>query len=319
MFTDLTVQIAVPHKDTDDADADILQALTQDIDSSTVDPEQWPSAQSDHLNQQHLGLMNQCIRLLSTSNPEDQVLPHPWSSNHFRMVSQVHPSPVNMKDHMYITQVKKYSSRQSGHHFALNVTGRLHVGPKCVGRHLQPWQICLQYPSWKVVDRLELSYRTPKQLNEIINDKLPGCPPFQCHEIVMANETLQFYFRDILQSIRSLFGDPKFAHDMVYAPECHYANSEWSSHVYSEMHTGDWWWAVQTSLEGQRPGTSVVPIIISSDKMQLTLFHGKVTYPVYLTIGNIPKAIHRKPTHQAQMLIAYIPTSHLEDMGNQTA
>ncbi|KAF8270896.1 hypothetical protein EI94DRAFT_1770660 [Lactarius quietus] len=37
----------------------------------------------------------------------------------------------------------------------------------------------------------------------------------------------------------------------------------------------------------------VVPIIISSDKTQLTLFCGKVAYPVYLTIGNIPKFIHQ--------------------------
>ncbi|KAF8257246.1 hypothetical protein EI94DRAFT_1632425, partial [Lactarius quietus] len=167
-----------------------------------------------------------------------------------------------------------------------------------------------------VVDRLELSYHTPKQLNEIINDKLPGRPPFQCHKIVVASEHLQFYFRDILQSIRSLFGDPKFARDMVYALERHYANSERSSRVYSEMHTGDWWWAVQVR---RQPGTTMVPIIISSDKTQLTLFHGKMAYPVYLTIGNILKAIRRKPTRWAQMLMAYIPTSRLEDMGNQTA
>ena len=30
---------------------------------------------------------------------------------------------------------------------------------------------------------------------------------------------------------------------------------------------------------------------ISSNKTQLTLFHVKVAYPVYLTIGNIPKDI----------------------------
>jgi hypothetical protein len=63
----------------------------------------------------------------------------------------------------------------------------------------------------------------------------------------------------------------------------------------------------------------VVPVIISSDKTQLTLFRGKVAYPVYLTIGNIPKDIRRKPSRRAQMLIAYIPTSRLEDMGNKAA
>ncbi|KAF8260295.1 hypothetical protein EI94DRAFT_1773727 [Lactarius quietus] len=70
------------------------------------------------------------------------------------------------------------------------------------------------------------------------------------------------------------------------------------------MNTGNWWWAVQ-----RRPGATVIPIIISSNKTQLTLFCGKVVYPVYLTISNILKSI-------PQMLVAYIPTSRLEEMGN---
>lgn len=73
----------------------------------------------------------------------------------------------------------------------------------------------------------------------------------------------------------------------------------------------------QTSLELYRPGATVVPIIISSDKTQLTLFRGKTAYPVYLTIGNIPKDIRRKPSCRAQMLIAYIPTTKLEGIPNK--
>ena len=73
----------------------------------------------------------------------------------------------------------------------------------------------------------------------------------------------------------------------------------------------------QTSLESCRPGATVVPIIISSDKTQLTLFRGKTAYPVYLTIGNIPKDIRRKPSRRAQMLIAYIPTTKLEGIPNK--
>ncbi|KAH9009338.1 hypothetical protein EDB84DRAFT_1280521, partial [Lactarius hengduanensis] len=62
-----------------------------------------------------------------------------------------------------------------------------------------------------------------------------------------------------------------------------------------------------------------VPTVISSDKTQLTLFRSKATYPVYLTIGNIPKHIRRKPSHHAQMLIGYIPTTRLEGIGNKSA
>ena len=78
------------------------------------------------------------------------------------------------------------------------------------------------------------------------------------------------------------------------------------------------WILEQTTLESHQPGATVVPIIISSDKTQLTLFRGKSAYPVYLTIGNIPKDIRRKPSRRAQMLIAYIPTTKLEGIANKT-
>jgi len=73
------------------------------------------------------------------------------------------------------------------------------------------------------------------------------------------------------------------------------------------------------SLEKQRPGATLIPIILSSDKTQLTLFRAKSAYPVYLTIGNIPKDIRRKPSRHAQLLIGYIPTTRLEHMKNQAA
>lgn len=44
-----------------------------------------------------------------------------------------------------------------------------------------------------------------------------------------------------------------------------------------------------------------------------------MAYPIYLTIGNIPKDIRRKPTRQAQVLIGYIPTTKFEAMTNKAA
>jgi len=52
--------------------------------------------------------------------------------------------------------------------------------------------------------------------------------------------------------------------------------------------------------------------------MQLTLFRNKMAYLVYLTIGNIPKDIHQKPSRHAQILVGYIPTTKLDGMENKT-
>jgi hypothetical protein len=42
-----------------------------------------------------------------------------------------------------------------------------------------------------------------------------------------------------------------------------------------------------------------------------------MAYPVYLTIGNVPKDIRRKPSHHACVLIGYIPTTKLAGIGNK--
>src|SRR6266702_2155127 len=73
------------------------------------------------------------------------------------------------------------------------------------------------------------------------------------------------------------------------------------------------------SLEACSPGATIIPVIISTDKTQLTLFHGKAAYPIYLGIGNIPKDIRRKPSCFAQMLISYIPTTKLVCITNKAA
>ena len=97
----------------------------------------------------------------------------------------------------------------------------------------------------KVVDKLGLSYQNPRELNNIIDNDMAGPPPFQCRELDIGHENLQFFCRDAIQCVRSLYGDPEFTQHMVFSPERHYTNVRRTCRVVNEMHTGDWWWSVQ--------------------------------------------------------------------------
>ena len=92
---------------------------------------------------------------------------------------------------------------------------------------------------------LGILYNTINELNKFIDHKLPGRLSFQHKELMIGQEHLGFYCRDVLECIRSLFGDPQYAHDLMFAPERHYMSHERISRLYHEMYSCDWWWMIQ--------------------------------------------------------------------------
>ncbi|KAF8430741.1 hypothetical protein BGX38DRAFT_1104444 [Terfezia claveryi] len=71
------------------------------------------------------------------------------------------------------------------------------------------------------------------------------------------------------------------------------------------MHTGEWWWNTQMTLP---VGSSLVPVLITSDQTCLTNFSGdKKLWPIFMSVGNIPSAIRNKPSSQAWILIGLLP------------
>ena len=57
-------------------------------------------------------------------------------------------------------------------------------------------------------------------------------------------------------------------------------------------------------------GATIAPVIIASDKTQLSRFKGdKTAWPVYLSIGNLSKQVHREPSRHGAVLLGYLPVS----------
>ncbi|KAJ3885503.1 hypothetical protein GG344DRAFT_91265 [Lentinula edodes] len=169
-----------------------------------------------------------------------------------------------------------------------------------------------------VSESLGLSSCNSNDLNDIIDNELPSHrPSFTRKEVVIAGQSFDIYKQDILECIRALYGNSDYCQYMCFAPERHYSDPDKTVRLYHDFSTGNWWWDTQRAVEVDKPGATIIPVIISSDKTQITLFRNKSAYPVYLTIGNLPKEIQRKPSQQGQILLAYLPTSCLEHIKNK--
>ncbi|EJF55614.1 hypothetical protein DICSQDRAFT_73320 [Dichomitus squalens LYAD-421 SS1] len=123
-------------------------------------------------------------------------------------------------------------------------------------------------------------------------------------------EEIKLWRRDPVECIRELLGNLVFRAFIRYAPEKLFTNHEGEERIYDEMWTADWWWDVQGLLPA---GATVAPVILSSDKTQLSRFSGdKQAWPVYLSIGNIAKSVRHQPSKRATILVGYIPVTKLE-------
>lgn len=94
-----------------------------------------------------------------------------------------------------------------------------------------------------------------KDINESVDALSPPQPCLHAEEVVIGGEAYEVYFCDVLQCVQSLYGDPEFAHHLVFLPERHYADPDHTLRLFHDMHTGKWWWAVQVRLTSIEPST----------------------------------------------------------------
>jgi hypothetical protein len=174
---------------------------------------------------------------------------------------------------------------------------------------------------FQIQEHADLSFHNTYSLMKKI-DQLPTGPDWVCDIVNVSGdlegedgermgEDLELWRRNPLECIQELIGNPSFKDKMVFEPAQFFTDEACTNRLIDEAWTGDWWWKAQVSsrlrfgevlfkkttpYQKKIPkGGVVAPVILASDKTQLTKFRGdKSAWPVYLTLGNIEKATRRQ-------------------------
>lgn len=107
---------------------------------------------------------------------------------------------------------------------------------------------------------------------------------------VMRSEALELWFRDPVEIVEELIGNPQFREVMKYAPERVYADMEGKTQVINEMWTGSWWWEIQVSMRREEAKSSA-----SSPIFVAMLLHGQSISPSETSGRRLGGRDHRMP------------------------
>ncbi|KAF8511993.1 hypothetical protein JB92DRAFT_3174281 [Gautieria morchelliformis] len=158
-------------------------------------------------------------------------------------------------------------------------------------------------------------------------DALPSGPEWTCHTFVVhgdqldyngekCTEELDIWCRDPVACVNKLLANPLFREHMKFAPEKLFTDDSKEDQIINEVWTAQWWWDLQKTLP---PGATIAPVILASDKTQLSRFSGdKQAWPVYISVGNIAKSVRRQTSKRAMILLGYIPVTKLECLSEAT-
>jgi hypothetical protein len=115
--------------------------------------------------------------------------------------------------------------------------------------------------NFQVKERLELSYHNTRALHKVLDD-IP--PRAEWHSKKLAFEDrpedeYTIYYRNPIDAMRSLLGNPAHAKDIVYRPKKIFRDKEKSVRIYNEMWTGKWWHAIQVCF--LPPCQALLPVL----------------------------------------------------------
>ncbi|KAG8729734.1 hypothetical protein FRC10_003485, partial [Ceratobasidium sp. 414] len=146
-------------------------------------------------------------------------------------------------------------------------------------------------------------------------DKLPHGPDWSVQAVSIngskGTEVVEFWGRNVMDGVKNLVGNKQLGPDISWKPIRKYKSRDRKERIRDEGCTADFMWRTQDKIND--PKATVVGIIASSDETKLTTFSGdKKAHPVYISLINQNKAVRRRISKQANMLVGYLPVPKLD-------
>ena len=106
------------------------------------------------------------------------------------------------------------------------------------------------------MERLGLSFKDVRELF-IKVDTIPDRATWQTRSLAFPDRPEEKHFvryRDIIEAIKALLGNPSYAKQIVWRPRSVFTDASKQKQVFSEMWTGMWWNELQVrhTMHGQR-------------------------------------------------------------------
>ena len=103
---------------------------------------------------------------------------------------------------------------------------------------------------YQVKEHLGLSYHNTRGLHQIL-EEVPNHAAWHSTHLWFRSDPQAkhlIHYRDPLEAIRTLLGNPAYAKDIVYRPRRIFTNPRKEKRIYHEMWTGNWWYGIQVSF-----------------------------------------------------------------------
>ncbi|KAG8728703.1 hypothetical protein FRC10_004637 [Ceratobasidium sp. 414] len=146
-------------------------------------------------------------------------------------------------------------------------------------------------------------------------DKLPHGPDWSVRAMSIEGskgmEVVEFWGCNAMDAVKSMVGSKQLGPHMAWKPVRKWKTRERKERIRDEAFTADFMWRTQDKIKD--PNATVVGCIVLLDETKLTTFSGdKKAHPVYISLTNTPKAVHRRISKRVNMLIGYLPVPKLD-------